>query len=80
MNLCAHSLNRRKLPHQVRKRAGCYQPNSDAINVLTMRVGKGLEFPVVMLPGVSRCRLRARMRRKRRASFMWQRRGLRRGW
>ena len=27
-------------------------PNSDAIQVMTMKVSKGLEFPVVALPGV----------------------------
>ena len=52
MDQCAQALSHRKLPHQVRKRAGDYRPNRDAINVLTMRVSKGLEFPVVMLPGV----------------------------
>ena len=52
MDECAHALNHRKLPQQVRKRAGDYKPDRDAINVLTMRVSKGLEFTVVMLPGV----------------------------
>ena len=27
-------------------------PNSDAIQVMTMKVSKGLEFPVMALPGV----------------------------
>ena len=52
MDECANALNHRKLPHQVRKRAGDYKPDRDAINVLTLRVSKGLEFTVVMLPGV----------------------------
>ena len=52
MDLCASALKHRKLPHQVRKRAGDYRPNRDTITVLTMKVSKGLEFPVVMLPGV----------------------------
>ena len=52
MDECAHALKDRKLPHQVRKRAGDYKPNLDKINVLTMRVSKGLEFPLVALPGV----------------------------
>ena len=52
MDECARALKARKLPHQVRKRSGDYKPNLDAINVLTMRVSKGLEFAVVMLPGV----------------------------
>ena len=50
----AHALKVYKLPHQVRKCAGDYKPDRDAINVLTMRVRKGLEFPVVMLLGVGR--------------------------
>ena len=52
MDECARALKARKLPHQVRKRSGDYKPNLDAINVMTMRVSKGLEFAVVMLPGV----------------------------
>ena len=52
MDICASAIKHRKLPHQVRKRAGDYKPDRDAINVLTMKVSKGLEFPVVMLPGV----------------------------
>jgi hypothetical protein len=52
MDLCASALRARKLPHQVRKRAGDYRPERDSITVLTMHASKGLEFPVVMLPGV----------------------------
>ena len=29
-----------------------YNPGADAIQVMTMKVSKGLEFPVVALPGV----------------------------
>jgi len=36
----------------VRKRSGEYRPGADAIQVMTMKVSKGLEFPVVALPGV----------------------------
>ena len=36
----------------VRKRSGDYQPGADAIQVMTMKVSKGLEFPVVALPSV----------------------------
>ena len=28
------------------------QPDADAIQVMTMKVSKGLEFPVVALPGI----------------------------
>ena len=36
----------------LRKRFGDYPPGADAIQVMTMKVSKGLEFPVVALPGV----------------------------
>ena len=52
MNLCAHALYQRKLPFNVRKRSGDYNPVADAIQIMTMKVSKGLEFPVVALPGV----------------------------
>ena len=49
---CAHALSRAKLPHRVRKGSGSFNPNDDAIKVLTMHASKGLEFPVVALMGV----------------------------
>ena len=52
MDLCASALAQRKLPHRVRKRSGDYNPGADAIQVMNMKVSKGLEFPVVALPGV----------------------------
>ncbi|KQM70274.1 DNA helicase II [Xylophilus sp. Leaf220] len=52
MDLCASALAHRKLPHRVRKKSGEYRPGADAIQVMTMKVSKGLEFPVVALPGV----------------------------
>ena len=52
MELCADALAQRKLPHRVRKKSGEYRPGADAIQVMTMKVSKGLEFPVVALPGV----------------------------
>lgn len=52
MNACASALTRRRLPHQVRKRSGDYRPAQDAIKVMTMKVSKGLEFPIVAIPGV----------------------------
>ena len=33
-----------------------YQPGAEAIQVMTMKVSKGLEFPVVALPGVGHMR------------------------
>ncbi len=52
MDTCADALHQRKLPFNVRKRSGDYNPSADAIQIMTMKVGKGLEFPVVALPGV----------------------------
>ena len=51
-DLCADALAQRKLPFNVRKRSGDFNPGANAIQVMTMRVSKGLEFPVVALPGV----------------------------
>ncbi|WP_293634987.1 3'-5' exonuclease [Polaromonas sp.] len=48
----AKALAQRKLPHRVRKRSGDYNPGADAIQVMTMKVNKGLKFPVVALPDV----------------------------
>jgi Nuclease-related domain/UvrD-like helicase C-terminal domain/AAA domain len=52
MDLCADALHQRKLPFKVRKRAGDFNPGANAIQIMTMKVSKGLEFPVVALPGV----------------------------
>jgi superfamily I DNA/RNA helicase len=54
IDACANALKQHRLPHQVRKRSGDFKPEVDAIKVLTMHVSKGLEFPVVALPGVGR--------------------------
>jgi Nuclease-related domain./UvrD/REP helicase. len=51
---CADVLRARGLPHQVRERAGDYAPLADSIKVMTMHVSKGLEFPVVAIPGMGR--------------------------
>nr|MBP9061207.1 NERD domain-containing protein [Rhodoferax sp.] len=50
MDLCADALHHRNLPFNVRKRTGEYNPAADAIQIMTMKVSKGLEFPVVALP------------------------------
>ncbi|MDP2367304.1 3'-5' exonuclease [Rhodoferax sp.] len=52
MDLCADALHERMLPFNVRKRTGEYNPAANAIQIMTMKVSKGLEFPVVALPGV----------------------------
>jgi superfamily I DNA and RNA helicase len=51
MEQCSTALHRRKLPHQVRRSSGDFDPNADTIKVMTMHVSKGLEFPVVALVG-----------------------------
>nr|WP_315849041.1 3'-5' exonuclease [uncultured Rhodoferax sp.] len=52
MDLCAKALEQRRLPFNVRKRSGDFNPGANAIQIMTMKVSKGLEFPVVALPGV----------------------------
>lgn len=54
MEECAGALSRYKLPHQVRKGSGKFNPGADNIKVLTMHASKGLEFPVVALVGAGR--------------------------
>jgi superfamily I DNA/RNA helicase len=52
MDTCAQALRAKRLPHQVRKRSGDFQPAHDSIKVMTMKVSKGLEFPLVAIPGL----------------------------
>ena len=52
MDTCADALHQRRLPFGVRKRSGDYNPSANAIQIMTTKVSKGLEFPVVALPGV----------------------------
>ena len=52
MDLCADALAQRKLPFTVRKRSGDFNPGANAIQIMTMKISKGLGFPVVALPGV----------------------------
>jgi hypothetical protein len=49
---CAQVLRARGLPHQVRERSGDFAPLANSIKVMTMHASKGLEFPVVAVPGV----------------------------
>ncbi|MBP9734716.1 MAG: NERD domain-containing protein [Rhodoferax sp.] len=51
-DLCAQVLHQRGLPLENRVGTGDFDPGSDKIKVMTMKVSKGLEFPVVALPGV----------------------------
>jgi Nuclease-related domain/UvrD-like helicase C-terminal domain/AAA domain len=51
-DLCAQVLRQRGLPLENRVNAGDFDPSSNKIKVMTMHASKGLEFPVVALPGV----------------------------
>ena len=51
-NPCARTLAQRKLPVENRLGSGDFDPTSNKIKVMTMKVSKGLEFPVVALLGV----------------------------
>ncbi len=51
-NLRARPLAQRKLPIANRLGPGDFDPTSNKIKVMTMKVSKGLEFSVVALPGV----------------------------
>lgn len=42
------------MPVQYRRRSGDYDPLANSVKVMTMKVSKGLEFPVVGIPGVER--------------------------
>ncbi len=52
MEQCAEVLKARKMPHKVRHRSGDFDPLADHIKIMTMHASKGLEFPVVAVPGV----------------------------
>jgi len=49
---CAAALARRRLPYQLRKSSGSFDPTADTIKLLTMHASKGLEFALVALPGI----------------------------
>lgn len=51
-DLCARTMAQRKLPVVNRISPGHFDPTSNKIKVMTMKVNKGLEFAVVALPGV----------------------------
>jgi len=51
-DLCAQVLHQRGLPLENRVNTGDFDPTSDKIKVMTMYASKGLEFALVVLPGV----------------------------
>jgi Nuclease-related domain len=79
-DLCARTLAQRKLRVENRIGTGHFDPASNKIKVMTMKVSKGLEFPVVALPGVGHMPAGGRTRRTRRECSMWWRLERRRGW
>jgi len=56
----------------VRKRSADYQPSADAIQVMTMKVSNGLEFPVVALPGVGHMPAPGEDEKEAARVFMWR--------
>lgn len=53
-DLCASTLYKRSVPVQNRRGTGDYDPLVNSVKVMTMKVSKGLEFPVVAILGVER--------------------------
>ena len=59
-------------------RSGDFNPAADTIQIMTMKVSKGLEFPVVALPGVGHMTAQGEDEQEAAALvFMWR---LRSGW
>jgi superfamily I DNA/RNA helicase len=50
-DLCASTLAKRGVPVQNRLGPGDYAPLANSVKVMTMKVSKGLEFPVVAITG-----------------------------
>lgn len=59
MDECAKALQRRRLPHKVRKGTNDFDPAADTIKVMTLHASKGLEFPVVAVVGAKHTRAEA---------------------
>ena len=53
-DLCASTFYKRGIPVQNRRGTGDYDPLANSVKVMTMKVSKGLEFPVVAIPGGER--------------------------
>ena len=52
ISACVSRQNHGVLPLEIRTQRGDFDPTSNKIKFMTMKVSKGLEFPVVALPGV----------------------------
>ena len=80
-DLCAGVLAERKLSLENRLGSGDFNHTSNKIKVMTMKVSKGLEFPVVALPCVGHMPAPGEDEKEARCGcFMWRLRELRRGW
>ena len=79
-DLCANALAQRKLPFNVLKRSGDFNPGANAIQIMTMKVIKGLEFPVVALHGVGHAPAAEEDETEAARVFMWRLRGRRSCW
>ena len=79
-NLCARTLAQRKLPVENRLGSGDFDPTSNKIKVMTMKVSKGLECPVAALPGVGHMAAAGADEKEAARVLMWWLRGRRRGW
>ena len=80
MDLCADALHQRKLPFNVRKYSGDYNPAADAIQIMTMKVSMGLEFPCWRCRAWGICLRRQRMNRRQRGCFVLRAAGLDKRW
>ena len=80
MDLCADALHQRKLPFNLRKRSGDYNPAADAIQIMTMKVSMGLEFPCWRCRAWGICLRRQRMNRRQRGCFVLRAAGLDKRW
>ncbi len=52
LRACERALRKVGVPCHTRSKRGDFRPGEDAVKLLTMRVSKGLEFPMVAVPGV----------------------------
>jgi ATP-dependent exoDNAse (exonuclease V) beta subunit len=46
-DLCAQVLHQRQMPVEMRRSSSDFNPGANAIQIMTTKVSKGLEFPVV---------------------------------